>query len=193
MRLAQRDQRRLVPPHRLHRIGQDQRLEAAPERIVQHGEHVRIHERLAPGEADLVCAHPVDFDLVEEAGDVLRRDIDQRIVGRAALDVAAGAGEIAQGSGVEPQRFERGQRNMRARLALGRHLGIGKFLDRQRRRLDREGRWSGRRVTGFGARTHAKIRLTLATRAAYFLGSDPNTVGSHALKAAAFEISLRVG
>ena len=44
--------------------------------------------------------------------------------------------------------------------------------------------------SGFG---QLKVLRSLATKAAYFFGRLPNTVGSQAEKAAALEISLRVG
>jgi hypothetical protein len=46
----------LEAAHRPHGVGEDQHLEAAGERGVEHGDHVRVHERLAAGEADLARA-----------------------------------------------------------------------------------------------------------------------------------------
>ncbi len=55
MRLAQPHQAvaDAWPQHRLHGVGQEQNLETALERVAQHLDDVRIHERLAAGEADL--------------------------------------------------------------------------------------------------------------------------------------------
>src|ERR1700693_4957266 len=47
------DQFLFVPHHRTHGIGQHQRLEPPSERLLQHGEYVWIHERLATRKSDL--------------------------------------------------------------------------------------------------------------------------------------------
>ena len=61
------EQLRLQALHRPHRVGQHQHAEAAREACLEHGEHVRVHERLAAGEADLLGRQAVARDLVEIA------------------------------------------------------------------------------------------------------------------------------
>ena len=58
------------------------------------------------------------FDLVEISGHIGRRQIDQPVVFWRGFDVTMLAGEIAQGVGIEPQRLERLQRNLRTRFPL---------------------------------------------------------------------------
>jgi hypothetical protein len=104
--------------HRAHGVGQHQHFEAAPERRVEHAEHVGVHEGLAAGEADFTRAEPAC--LVEEKIDFGQRRIDQGVVPGRAFDVAVLAGEIAQGAGVDPQRVEPLHRDARADVALRR-------------------------------------------------------------------------
>ena len=64
------------PQHRLHGVGQEQNLEPARERVAQHLDDVRIHERLAAGEADLTHRQAPTLDLIEKgdclgAGDIV--------------------------------------------------------------------------------------------------------------------------
>ena len=127
-----RQQGRLGPAHRLHRVGQHQHLEPAGEAQLQDRQHVGIHERLATGEGDLAGRQAFARDLVEEGLDLGQRQIDQRIIARRALDVAGGAGQIAQRAGVEPQRVQPGQRHLRARLAPGGHAGVFELAGRER-------------------------------------------------------------
>ena len=87
---------------------------------------------------------------------------------------------------------------MRARLPLRGARGVGEFLRRQRGGVHGEGRWPRRRVAAgrpdfHGGVGQAKVFLTELTKRAHFFGREPNTVGSHALKAAALLISERVG
>ena len=97
--LLQGEQFHFVPPHRLHRIRQHQHLEPAREGILQHRYEMRVHEGFAAGEADFSRAPAVAFDLIEIARRVVCAQVDQRIVRRAALDIAGRAGEVAQRPG----------------------------------------------------------------------------------------------
>ena len=113
---GKRQQRRLEAPHRPHRVGQDQRLEAPLQRRGDHCGSVAVHERLAAGEADLAGAER--RRLVQIGQDLRQSRIDERVVGRGALDIAALAGEVAERPGVDPQRVEPRQGDPGAGLAL---------------------------------------------------------------------------
>ena len=54
--------------HGLHGVGQHEDREAAGERVLDHAENVRVHERLAAGEADLGHRPAIARDLVEIRG-----------------------------------------------------------------------------------------------------------------------------
>ena len=105
--------------HRAHGIGQDQHRMPGLERQARHLDHLGIHEGLAAGEADLGHRPAPLAQLGEVAGHILRRQVDQRVIGRAAFDVTMRAGDVAQGPGVEPQRLRIAQRHRRARFAAG--------------------------------------------------------------------------
>jgi len=126
--LAQGQQRGLVAAHGLHRIGQHERFEPAVERLAEHLEHAGVHEGFAAGKADLARAHGGRF--AQEPHRIGGRQIDQRIVGRAAFDVAAGAGKVAQRAGVQPQRVEVLQRHAGARFPPGGDLWIAELFAR---------------------------------------------------------------
>ena len=70
----------LEPPHRPHRVGQDQHIEAALQRRAHHRHHVPVHEGLAAGEADLARAERLR--LVEIGFGFGEAQIDERVVGR---------------------------------------------------------------------------------------------------------------
>ncbi len=147
MRLVEREQRLLVPPHRPHRVGQHQRRVAAIERVSKHRDHLGVHEGLAAREAYFPGRQSLPHDLVEKSRGVSGGEINQRIIGRRALDIAGRAGEIAERAGVDPQCVERHQRHLRPRLARGGDLGIGELGGRQRPdALDPERRRAGRRI-----------------------------------------------
>ena len=94
MRRFQRLQRRLMAPHRLHRIAEHQHIIAAIERIAEHRRKIGVHERLAAGKADFARVE-IRIGFVHEARDFRCRQIDQRIIGRAAFHETGGAGQIA--------------------------------------------------------------------------------------------------
>jgi hypothetical protein len=123
---VQLDQRLAEPRshHRLHGVGQHQHLEAPVEGVPHHPRDVRVHERLAAGEADLARAQPQRLDLVEQARSVPGLEIAQPIVLRSRLDVAVEALDVAQRAGVDPQRIEPRQADGRPGLALGGDVGI---------------------------------------------------------------------
>ena len=54
------------------------------------------------------------------------------VVRRRAFDIAVFAGKIAQGTRVEPQRFESAELDMRTRFAFGRDPGMAEFFARER-------------------------------------------------------------
>ena len=134
--LAQIEQGRLLLVHRLHRVGQHQRAEPPTEREIEHGGKFRVHERLAAGKADQTGAEPDRGDLVEVSADFRRAQIGEPVVFRRGLDIAIMAGKIAERAGVEPQRVERAQRDLRPRLAGGSNERILKLA-----RIDP--RWRG--------------------------------------------------
>ena len=77
-------------------------MEAALERVAQHGDDVGIHERLAAGEADLAHGPLPMLDLVEIGGRLGAGDVGEAIVVGARFDVAIAAGDIAEAAGVDP-------------------------------------------------------------------------------------------
>ena len=103
--------------HRLHRIGQDQRPEAASQRQIEDLREMRVHERLAAGEADQPGAEPQRRDLVEVLRHVGGAQINQPVIARRGFDIAVAAGQIAQRAGIEPQRVQRFERDLGARFA----------------------------------------------------------------------------
>jgi hypothetical protein len=121
------------PHHRLHGVGQHQHLEAPVEGIRHHARDVRVHERLAAGEADLARAQPQRLDLVEQTCGVSGREIAQTIVLRPRLDVAVEAFDVAQRAGVDPQRIEPRQPDRRPGLALGGDVGIPELVRQGRK------------------------------------------------------------
>jgi hypothetical protein len=108
------------PLHRAHGIGEHQHLEAAFQRRGRHRRQVRVHERLAAGEADLGRRQPELGDLVIELERVGEREIGQLVIAGRGLDIAVGAGDVAQRAGVDPQGLERHERHARPGLALRR-------------------------------------------------------------------------
>ncbi len=137
---VQRQQRSLVPPHRPHRVGQHQSGKASRKAQIEDRDHVRVHERLAAGERDLAGGQLAISDLIEIRGDLGERQIHQCVVARRAFDIAALAGQVAQGAGVEPERLQRGHRDAGARLALGGDQRIAELGRIERGRVgNREG------------------------------------------------------
>ncbi len=197
----QAQQRGFVPPHRLHRIAEDQDLVPTAERIFQHQGEGRVHERLPSRKADLAHVLSPNFDLVQIIRHLLGCDVDQRVIGRTAFDIAARTGQVAQGSGIEPQRVQPGQRHRGAGAAVRRHLRIPELAGFQRSSVLRpEGRRAFGQFAASAAGTHPvgncihpHIRRVFATSADHLRGAAPNTAGSQAENAAALAISLRVG
>jgi hypothetical protein len=137
---VQREQRLGLLHHRPHRVGQHQRLEAAAEHVCQHRRQVRVHERIAAGEADLLGAEAKQRRLVEIFADFGRREIDEAVVPGRGFDIAVAAGQVAQGSGVEPQGAQLPQRDRRPLFALGRDARVAKLCRVERTRSGRRGR-----------------------------------------------------
>jgi hypothetical protein len=142
-------QRSFEPAHRAHGVGEHQHLEPAGEGGAKHRHHVAVHEGLAAGEADLARSH--SRRLVEISLGLGDGQIDERVVGRRAFDVAALAGEVAERAGVDPQRVEPLQRDMRAPLAFGGDERVAELgrVERARGRIG-EGRRFGQQGSGDG-------------------------------------------
>ncbi len=74
-------------------------------------------------------------DLVEIRAQVFQREIDQPVVSRRALDIAILTRDVAKGTRVEPQRFERFESNTCASLPLGCEKRIVKFGSAERSKV----------------------------------------------------------
>ena len=114
--------------HGLHGIGEDQHLMPARERVLRHGAHIRVHEGLAPGKGDFRRAELQCLDLVEIARRLVARDVGKPVLGRAGMNVAMRAFDIAERARVDPQRLQPSETDRGAALLLGRHIRMGKFL-----------------------------------------------------------------
>src|SRR5690606_22925440 len=71
--LGQQPQKAFLDPwslHGPHGVGQHQDLKAASQRVSQHRYDVRVHERLAPGEADFPSREMMVLDLIEVCRDL---------------------------------------------------------------------------------------------------------------------------
>ncbi len=121
---AQPQQRPPALGHRLHRIGQDQRIKAAAQRVFEHRRQFGVHERLAAGKADQRGRQPAAFDFIEVGRRFGRGQIGQPIILRRRLDIAMTAGKVTQRAGVEPQGLQPPQRHLRASVAAGGTKGI---------------------------------------------------------------------
>ena len=133
----------LEAPHRPHRVGQHQHLEAPRLRQRDHRREITVHEGFAAGKADLAHRQAITGNLVEILGQVSERQIGQRIVGRRAFDIAAPASEIAQRASVEPQSRQASERDTRPRLPLGGDARVTKLGRVERAGADGEGRDGG--------------------------------------------------
>jgi hypothetical protein len=118
--------------HRLHGVGQDQDLEAAYESVLGHRQHVGVEEGLASGEADLARPQSEPQRSRREGAGFGGGDIDEPVVGRARLDIAVGAGDVAQRAGVDPQRVQPLERHLGARRALRGQVGIAELAPVER-------------------------------------------------------------
>ena len=92
---------------------------AAVEAHRQHREEMRVHERLAAGEADLARAEPEGRDFVEIGSYLSRRDVDEPIVVRTRFDIAVLAGDVAERAGIDPKRLQPLERDGCPPLARG--------------------------------------------------------------------------
>ena len=110
--------------HRLHGVGQDQNVMPAFQRDLHQPDHLRVHEGLSARKADLDRAEAKRVDLIEIGDHVRLGQVDQRIIGGRAEDVAVLALDIAQRAGVEPQRLERIKPHAGAGFALGGDKGV---------------------------------------------------------------------
>ena len=117
----------LLAHHRAHGIGEDEHLVVPIQRRPRHVDHLRVHEGFAAGEGNFGDRPAPLRYLIEKGFHLLRSHVDQSVVGRAALDVAVGAFDIAERPGVEPKRFRRGQADFRAWLAFGCDVGVLEF------------------------------------------------------------------
>ena len=94
-------------------------------------QNIRIHERLAAGDSDLLGGVVPGADLIQEDPNLIVCEVNKPIVLRAGLDVAVFARDIAEGAGVEPKGFQCTQGDACARLSLGGKSRIGKRSGRQ--------------------------------------------------------------
>ena len=80
MPTEQVEQGGLVLLHRPHRVGEDDHVEATRQRVVDHLDQIRIHERLAAGETDELGRERAIADLVEIASGFGRGQVLETIV-----------------------------------------------------------------------------------------------------------------
>ena len=112
--------------HRAHGVCQDQHLISPGQRGLGHVDHLGVHERFATGKGNLAHGPVACFELVKIVTHLVSGNVDQRIIGRAGVDIAIHAFDVAQRSGVEPERLRIGQRNSCPRLPFG---GQGRILE----------------------------------------------------------------
>ena len=123
----QRLQRRRVVAHRLHGIGQHQRAPAARQHRLQHPWQIAVEEGLTAGEADLLHRQAIAVDLRQVPVQLGGAEIGERIVARAAFDVAVPAGDVAERAGIHPKRPQGRQGDMRPGLATGGPLRVAEL------------------------------------------------------------------
>ena len=127
-------EQRIAPFHEgLGGVGEDQDAHAAAQDFPDHRRQLRVHERLAAGEADLLDGQAVVGDLVEVAAHVVEADVGQAVVVRSRFHVAVAATQIAQAAGVEPERRQPRQRHHGAALALGGDVRFAELVRGQQR------------------------------------------------------------
>jgi hypothetical protein len=85
-----------------------------------------------PRDSDFGRAQVVRGDFVEIGGHFGKADVDEPVVCRARLDIAALTGEVAQRAGVEPKGIQRGQADGGASLAGCRTVRVLKLHGIQR-------------------------------------------------------------
>ena len=140
-------EQRIAPFHEgLGGVGEDQDAHAAAQDFPDHRRQLRVHERLAAGEADLLDGQAVAGNLVEVAAHVIEVDVGQAVVVRPRFHVAVAATQIAQAAGVEPKRRQPRQRHHGAALALGGDVRFAELVRGQQRA------GGGHRI-GFGHRS----------------------------------------
>src|SRR5207248_8346585 len=115
--IAEWKQRSLYLVHRLHRIGQPEGAKAARQGEMEHRRQFRVHKRLAAGEADQLRAEPKPLDFVEIFAGLRGAQINEPVVLWRWFDIAMLAGQVTQRAGIEPERVEWPQRDLRAVLA----------------------------------------------------------------------------
>ena len=103
------------------------RTQKAPQRRLQHCRQPGVHERLAAGEADQAGAEAQRFDLVEIFIDLGAAQVNQPVIFGRGFYVAMLAGQVAQRAGIEPQRVQRSEGDLRPWLALGREERVLKL------------------------------------------------------------------
>ena len=119
------------PQHRLHGVGEQQNLKPAAERIAQHVDDVRIHERLAAGEADLATGH-CPCSISSRMRPPRRGDIGKPIVLGARFDIAIAA-VILQRLPVLIHSVRKPSSATRARRSpFAVTVGVGEFLKRRK-------------------------------------------------------------
>ena len=91
----ERQQRGLEALHGTHRVGQHQHPVARIQRIAHHGRQLAVHERLAAGEGHLLQLRVQRPGFPQEGERLGPGEVAEPVVGGAALDVAAGARDVA--------------------------------------------------------------------------------------------------
>ncbi len=125
--LAQRQQLAGMAAHRAHGVGQHQGAQTPRQHVAQHRRQGAIEKGLAAGEAHLLQRHARRRRLAQTGRHLGRQEVDQRVVLRAALDVAALAGDAAERAGVEPERPQRRQGDDATPFPPGRQARIAKL------------------------------------------------------------------
>ena len=113
--------------HRPHGVGQHQYLVAALQGIAQHGSEIGVHEGFAASEPNFAKTQFLPLCFVQQRRHFCCADVFQRVIGGGRLDIAIGAGQIAERACVDPQGLEGARCYPGAAFARGRQAGILKL------------------------------------------------------------------
>src|SRR5262249_38860853 len=114
-------------------MGQHQDPKATTEAVFQHAKKFRVHERFAAGKPDLFRSPSMALDLVRGGRNCIVREIDEAVVPGTRFDIAVAASDVAKRAGVEPQRSQPLQRDVRAWLTRRGEIGVLELLRRKLR------------------------------------------------------------
>ena len=118
--------------HGQHGVGQHQHVEPARQAERQHWDNFGVHKRLAAGKPDLADAQVLRVDLIQVDAHFTGGDVGQAVVYGARFDITVHAGEVAEGSGIEPHRIQAAKGNRGALGAVGGDGGILELITGQR-------------------------------------------------------------